>query len=49
MGKYKGQLAWKVDYWYRAKNSFGALNLEHLFFYVKDGAVIGMEEPPVSE
>jgi hypothetical protein len=27
IGKYNGVTAWKVDYWLRAKNAFGALIL----------------------
>jgi len=45
VGKYAGQPAWRVDYWYRAKNAFGALILTHHYFYVRHGKVIGMEEP----
>jgi hypothetical protein len=45
VGKYNGVTAWKVDYWFRAKNAFGALILDHYYFYMRNGEVIGMEKP----
>jgi hypothetical protein len=45
VGKYNGLTAWKVDYWFRAKNAFGALILDHYYFYMRNGEVIGMEKP----
>lgn len=37
--------AWKVDYYYRAKNGFGAMTLTHNCFYMHSGDVVGMERP----
>jgi len=45
VAKYAGKPAWKIDYWYRAKNAFGALMLTHHHFYVRNGLIIGVEEP----
>ena len=45
VGKYKGTPAWKVDYYYRAKNGFGALVLNHVYAYMLNGEVIGIEQP----
>ena len=45
VAKYKGILAWKVDYYFRGKNAFGALVLGHVYVYIRDGEVIGLENP----
>ena len=37
--------AWKVDYYFRAKNAFGALMLDHYYFYMRDGKVVRAEHP----
>ncbi len=37
--------AWKVDYYFRAKNAFGALILNHYYFYIRDGKVVDIKEP----
>jgi len=45
VGKYNGVNAWKVEYYFRSKNAFGALILDHYYFYMRNGKVIGMEKP----
>jgi hypothetical protein len=37
--------AWKVDYYFRAKNPFGALMLDHYYFYIRNGEVVRAEHP----
>jgi hypothetical protein len=45
VGKYKGTPAWKVDYYFRGKNAFGGLVLNHVYAYMLHGQVIGIEQP----
>ena len=45
VGKYKGTPAWKVDYYFRGKNAFGATILNHVYAYMLHGQVIGIEQP----
>jgi hypothetical protein len=45
VGKYKGIQAWKVDYYFRGKNAFGALVRNNVYAYMLDGQVIGIEQP----
>ncbi|HEY1771466.1 MAG TPA: zinc ribbon domain-containing protein [Chthoniobacterales bacterium] len=39
--------AWKIDYYFRAKNAFGAMIMDRYRFYMRNGEVIGVEHSSV--
>ena len=37
-------VVWRVDYYFRAKNGFGALMLNHVFAYFRKGQLIAIKQ-----
>ena len=42
--QYEKTWCWKVDYYFRGKNAFGALILNHVFAYFRKGGLIAIKE-----
>jgi len=47
--QYQKTWCWKVDYYFRGKNAFGALILSHVLAYVRQGQLIAINQATLSD